>query len=220
MRPTVAYVVRSIIPHMAPPDIADAVSLFNKAFDLEYRGHVARSCELRSRALSASKALGFENCLIVAMVQLHIMQQSLLLAERPDIDRGERARIHEAAAQPWQEVAAVLQRRYAAGTLLAGACRPVEVAWYEQTRVHISRSLRERALVTTADDETTALAGPLVGYDAMLVAADTGLFLFISADRNKQLFTTAQQHAVFTLAPTQAAACPPNGVTDFPPLYR
>ena len=184
---------------MAPPDISDAVSLFNKAFDLESRGHVARVCELRARALSVSKARGSEDCLIVAMVQLDITQQSLWLADRPITDRGEQARILVAAVQPWQEVAAVLQRRYAAGTLLAGACRPAEVAWHVQTSVHISRSLRERALVTTAD-ETTALAGPLVGYEALLVAADMGLYLFFFAGRNEQFFTAAQQHAVFTLA--------------------
>lgn len=188
---------------MAPPDISEAVSLFSKAFNLEYRGHVARACELRSRALSASKAFGFEDCLVVALVQLDIMQQSLTLVERPTTDLGERARILEAAVQPWQEVAAVLQRRNSAGTLLGAACRPVEVAWYVQTRVNISRSLREMALIKTADEETTAAASlqsPSMGYEVLVLAADLGLFIFLFAKCGKQFFTAAQQHAAFTLA--------------------
>ena len=186
---------------MAEPDVSAAVVIFNKTFDLLHRGHIARSCEFLLHALDEARALGTEDCLIVAFVQLKIAQQNLALLvktlqhRRSSTDRDMRAGLILATVQPWFEASAVVQRRKAANTLSAGACRPAEETFYEQTRVHIAQVLSD-ALST----ESAALVGPLVGYETLLAAAETGFHLWQYAACGEFPFTVAQEHTAVTLA--------------------
>ncbi len=72
---------------------------------------------------------------------------------------------------------ATLQRRMAAGTLLAGACRPYEVAWCAAKTAHadvIMASLPYAATRVPTAAETSASSASL-GYDAYMLTAGIAL---------------------------------------------
>ena len=189
---------------MTTPDISTVVSLFNRSRDLEFRGHVARAAELRSRTLAAAQALGAEDCLIVAQVQLE-MANTLALPKKNPATTGDEEHFVFQLSKFWFEISPVVLRRKAAGTLVAGACRPSEVAWFEQTRVHIAQPQRglgiETLCTAQASDNTIARIGPFVGYETLLATADLGFVLLHYCDLD---FTVAQEHAALTLAAVAA----------------
>jgi hypothetical protein len=82
------------------------------------------------------------------------------------------------------EVVGALQRRRAAGTLLAGACRPAEVEWLQCTYEHI--------LQHDSDGRAAAVfIAPFVGYTAYLEAASVAATILLI--NNTGDFSATQQ---------------------------
>jgi hypothetical protein len=69
---------------------------------------------------------------------------------------------------------ASLERRMAAGTLLAGACRPYEVAWFVDKTAHADALAQNRRNPIPTTGAWTAY----VGHDAYVAAARTALELY------------------------------------------
>jgi hypothetical protein len=148
-------------------DVSAVAALFNKSTDLLLSGHRARSDEYLERALAAAQALGAADCLIMAMLLLE-QADALMQAALSAMDRGTpaTAQLFAPMVPPYLAAVATLQRRRAAGTLLAGTCRAAEEAWERLKFEHTAA----RGGHSDPHAFATALA-PLVGYKAFLSAA-------------------------------------------------
>jgi hypothetical protein len=124
---------------MATPDFSAAWALFAKATGLHHAGHLARAREYTSRALAAAQAVGEPDCLIVARLQVDTTTDMLDAADAAT-DAAQRAGLFRSATETLSALMATLQRRKAAGTLLAGACRPAEEAWHGQDWVLMTKT--------------------------------------------------------------------------------
>jgi hypothetical protein len=174
---------------MAAPDFSAAWPLYAKWAGLRRAGHVARSSEYTLRALAAAQAVGEPDCLIVALLQVTSAADRLVAADAATHD-SRRAGLLRAPFETLFAAAATLQRRKAAGTLLAGACRPAEEAWYEQASVLMTTTWGGCEPEDVAAD--AADVAPLVGYELFLRTAN--LMLSVT-DRVRlgQLLATPQQ---------------------------
>ena len=149
---------------MAPPAWAPVCALENKGYDLEMKGHYARSAEKHGAAVAAARALGDTDSLITACVQLEEVNAVLMHAKAAGVDSSA---TRYRALQLLRAALPTLQRRNAAGTLRAGACRPAEDA-FQAARV------RHRFANSPA---TCATMEPLFGYEMVLTAAVLALLL-------------------------------------------
>jgi hypothetical protein len=120
------------------PDVCAVAALYNKAIDLTRVGHIARSAEYSARALAAAEALGAEDCLIVAQLQLKEAMRlgHAVCIQFPEDSAAAPADAFAPALSLFCAVAATLQRRRAAGTLMPGTCRAAEVAFQQLTTEH------------------------------------------------------------------------------------
>jgi hypothetical protein len=176
-------------------DVSAVAALYNKSLDLEHNGHTARSDEYLARALAAAQALGAEDCLIVASLQLN-QADALFCAAFDTTARGTPATAQLVASMvpPYLAAVATLQRRSAAGTLLAGTCRPAEEEWDRLKCGHLARLRAEGCT-----DAIAATFAPLVGYKAFLIAACFAAHL-VSATRTCVLpMSSAQLHECVAL---------------------
>jgi hypothetical protein len=73
---------------MAAPDVSAVAALTNKACDLKHAGHQARALEYEERALAAALALGAEDCLIVAALQVSQTKTSVGMTINQMLERG------------------------------------------------------------------------------------------------------------------------------------
>jgi hypothetical protein len=171
---------------MASPDISAVVALCNKSFDLDHVGHCARSHEYSRRALAAAEALGAQDCLIMAYLQLEDATQMIDKKVKHDAGHGTAEALPPEAAMVslFFVAAATLQRRRAAGTLLAGVCRPAEVEWEYRIKKH-------RAEVRRADEGSAELA-PLVGYKLFLSAAEFACLMLVLGHRGNLAVSAGQ----------------------------
>jgi hypothetical protein len=148
-------------------DVSAVVALYYKAVDLEQSGHTARSDEYLARALAAAQALGAEDCLVVATLQLY-QADALLEVAFDATKRGTPATVQLFApiAALYLAASATLQRRRAAGTLLAGTCRAAEETWDRLITEHVAARQGHSDVNAAA-----AILAPLVGYKTFLNAA-------------------------------------------------
>jgi hypothetical protein len=125
---------------MAESDLAKVVSLSAKAYELHSRSHYERCSEKWRAALAAAEALGAEDCLLVALFKNEV---ACSISDREAAHKNfpfsqavglELLDLHAASA-------AILRRRRAAGTLMAGKCRPIEVQWFFRF-IQLTRSRR------------------------------------------------------------------------------
>ena len=157
-----------------------------KASELDDKGHYARAVEKQQAAVAAAQALGnTPDCLITAMLQL---KQAEYLFKRAEAH-------YESlflAIKLLMETTIVLERRKDTGTLLVGACRPVEVEW---NVLRLSKLHEELDAQSQAALQLSSAAG-FIGYEAYLLAASmllphlevlTGFFL---EQKNERSFTT------------------------------
>jgi hypothetical protein len=157
--------------------VLDAITaLNNKAEDLLGKGHCARAIEKRHAAYAAAEALGNDDNLVAAVLQLY-EANDVISSSRFDkqscVECMLRARDLVVAA------IAVLQRRRAAGTLLAGACRPEEVAWNASRLQH---RVGERRIFPDVQ-ASIAKASVFLGYEALLTgAAFAAMFALLDDD--------------------------------------
>ena len=165
---------------MSAAALASIVALDAKAGELMDKQHFERALEKQQAAVAAAQALGNEpDCLITALLQAHegecrFRKAFFSAVLSPGPERQEIPR----AIQTMIVVMSALKRRKAAGTLLPGTCRKVEVEW---------KALLLPSQVETLDAfgmrEYLTLAKPFVGYETYLVTASMTLrYCFASTD--------------------------------------
>jgi len=153
---------------MSSRDLSRIVALTSKAHELQMKGHFARAVEKSAAAIAAAQELAQEDCLVVTHLQL--MQVSALKGYEvtPGIAADTVSAACEQGFQMLLTAIATLERRRAAGMLLAGACRSwPEEEWYGQFLQH--REVLNNCAPWTP--EHLAVLAHFVGYDAFLLAA-------------------------------------------------
>jgi hypothetical protein len=186
---------------MAAVDVSRVIALTNKALTLESRGHWARAAEIYAEAVAAAQALQQPDCVIVAHLQaLHAnaLFGHAQTAGVPDACRVELLR--SAFLELLPAAMASLERRMAAGTLMAGACRPYEEAWCAALSAHgdalLAGNVPSAAVHVRSAAEISACSA-YVGYDAYIRTARIALQLCALATKVS---------AVRTLHLTEASA--------------
>jgi hypothetical protein len=157
---------------MAAAELAAVNALSNKAFELAAKVHMARSAEKYGAAAAAAQALGNADCLVTA--RLRVEEAAVLYSHSltPGVTAADAAAARERALALLRTAALpTLQRRKAAGTLMAGACRPVEEAW------NTARWRQMAVMYNEADPSGWAWTGAFAGYEAYLGAAVMALSL-------------------------------------------
>ncbi len=115
---------------MAAVDVSRVVALTNKAVTLKGRGHFARAAEVYAEAVATAQALQQPDCVILAHLQASHADALLAYANTAGVPEARRVELIRCGFLELLPAAiAPLERRMAAGTLLAGASRPYEVAW-------------------------------------------------------------------------------------------
>ena len=119
--------------------LSRVIALNDKAMSLSGKGHHSRAAKIAGRAIAAAQALGFEDCLIVATLQIEKCRSlSLHHVATAELSPAGSAAFRESRMQSFNfgcavlpDVMVTLQRRLAAGTLLPGTCRPCEVSLFK-----------------------------------------------------------------------------------------
>ena len=153
---------------MSSRDLSRVVALSCKALELQKKGHYARSMEKCAAAIAAAQELAQEDCLVVTHLQLLLNDSLLGYVRTPGVAAEAGDAAERQGFQVLVAAIATLERRRAAGTLLAGKCRKwPEEEWYGHVLQH--RQFMVGHPVHTP--EVLALLVPFVGYDAYLDAA-------------------------------------------------
>jgi hypothetical protein len=122
---------------MAAVDVSRVVTLTNQALTLTSKGHWARAAEKFAEAVAAAQALQQPDCVLVAYLQAAHAQAMLDHARMAGVPEARKVELRRSAfLEVLPAAMASLERRKAAGTLLAGACRPYEVAWFATQMTH------------------------------------------------------------------------------------
>jgi hypothetical protein len=171
---------------MASVDVSRVVALANKAVTLECRGHCARAAEVYAEAVTAAQALHQPDCVIVAYLQAARANPLLGHANTAGVPAARHVELMRMAFLDLLPAAmASLERRLAAGTLRAGACRPHEVAWYAAKMAHdrsLAANVPNAAVYEPSAAEMSARSAH-VGYEAYMITARIALhFCAVSAD--------------------------------------
>ena len=159
-------------------DLSRVIALTNKGAELALKSHYARSAEKYALALEEAEGLlsGSPDCIIAAALrqeQIHSLLNYACASAAKPADANDV--LKKACFCLLPAATDVMQRRKAAGTLLPGTCRAVEVAW--------SRARTRHALVilgkSHADAEVRSAHGaPYVGLETyMRVASSVTLVL-------------------------------------------
>lgn len=140
---------------MAAPEDFAVLALVKKAMSLEVAGHFARRSEYVRRALSAAEARGVQDCLVVATLQYSVASEIYDDAHHMHkADPTIRLPV-EPILSLTMAAAATMQRRRAAGTLLAGCCRTDEVLYAKHVSAYSAMLCDQQAIGT---DSTTRVA--------------------------------------------------------------
>jgi hypothetical protein len=193
---------------MAAVDVSHVVALDKKALTLESRGHWARAAEKYAEAVAAAQALDQPDCVIVAHLQAGHANALLAHANTAGVPAARRVELTRCAFSDLLPAAmASLQRRKAAGTLLAGACRPHEVAWFAAKTAHclaLAANMPNAEARVPPTAEEAAAWSAYAGYNTyMLTAAIAVEFCAFASDAysartlNLQEATTAIACSVF-----------------------
>ncbi len=135
--------------------------------DLHEKCHYARAANKFSAAVAAAQALDQADCLFTARLQAEEANTWMSHAVTSGVtnEDGEAALVR--ALQLLNAAIPTMERRMAAGTLLAGACWPLEEAWFA-ARLNLSEVRREQS----SDRDWQV---QFVGYQAYLQAAQAAL---------------------------------------------
>jgi hypothetical protein len=179
-------------------------ALTNKAMTLKSRRHYARAAEKLSEAVAVAQALQQPDCIIVAHLQASHADALLGHADTAGVLEARRVELLRCAYHEVLPLAmASLERRLAAGTLLAGACRPHEVAWCAAKSAHadaLAANFPDAAACVPHTAEQLSSWSAYVGYDAYIITA--GLALQLCAD-----CTDVDAAQTLTLSEATAEAC-------------
>ncbi len=168
---------------MATVDVSRVVALTNKAMTLTCRGHWARAAEIYAEAVTAAQALQQPDCLIVADLQASSADALLAHAQTAGVPEARRVElVHSALLELLPAAMASLERRKATGTLLAGACRPYEVAWCAAKSAHANALAANRPNAAVCEPFTAAEISAwsaYAGQDAYMLTARVALQLCV-----------------------------------------
>jgi hypothetical protein len=162
---------------MAAVDVSRVVELTNKAATHRSREHWARASEIYAEAVAAAQALHQPDCLIVADLQATHAAALFMHAQTVGVPKARCSElIRFALLELLPPAMASLERRLAAGTLLAGACQPYEMAWCASTAAHADALvLAKRPNAGARPAAELAACSAYVGYDAYMCAAGVAL---------------------------------------------
>ena len=135
------------------------------------KGHFARALDKQQAAIAAAKALGNSpDCLITAALQLEKVRCSVLYAQflKRQIPRSDADADCSPAIDLLFITMEALGRRKAAGTLLPGSCRTLEVEW---NALRHRSAIEEFSSDSAFRDRFVSDGAPLIGYEAYLIAA-------------------------------------------------
>jgi len=153
---------------MSSRDLSRVVALTCKAFTLQEKGHYAGALEKSAAAIAAAQELAQEDCLVVAQLQIMHIGSLIGYAQTPGVAAEAASAADENRFLRLLAIINTLERRRAAGTLLAGACRSwPEEEWYGhylQHRMHVAHK-------NAYTPDKLAHLVQFVGYDAYLSAA-------------------------------------------------
>jgi hypothetical protein len=150
--------------------MASVTTLSRKAALLSHNGHYARAAEKYAAAATAAQSLQQPDCLIVAYLQ---MVEGCMLTTHATVCT---ALAHAAKAYGriyrvlLPALMAALQRRKAAGTLVPGACRAAEAAFYGHLHEYKAVILQNEPPFKAAD---LAELGSLIGYFIYVSVAES-----------------------------------------------
>jgi hypothetical protein len=195
---------------MAAVDISRVVALVNKAATLEQRGHWARAAEKFAEAITAAQALQQPDCLIVAHLQASRADALLGHAQTAGVPEARQVELRSAFLELLPPAMASLERRKAAGTLLAGACRPYEEAWCAAKLAHgealLANMPNEAERVPPTAEEISAWSA-YGGYNAYTSTAQLTLQLcaFVTHAFSAQMLNLSEATAVACSAFVESA---------------
>jgi hypothetical protein len=162
---------------MSAAELARVNALEQQAYALKRKGHYARAAEKLGAAVQAAQALRIPDCLVTAWLQAYQASFWVLRADVPgmaDADGSYAALVQRTLDLTLGGAIPTLQRRRAAGTLLPGACQPLEEAWYA-ARLRNWAQLRfpeDAVLHSAAAHQKEARH---LGYEAYMKAATVAL---------------------------------------------
>jgi hypothetical protein len=166
---------------MAAVDVSRVVALTNKALALKSKGHFAGAAEKYAEAVTAAQALHQPDCVVVAQLQASHANALVGHAQMAGVPEARRVELRRSAfLELLPPAMASLERRMAAGTLLAGACRPYEVAWCAAKTVHanaLTANMPDAAMRVTSTAEELSAWTAYVGYNAYITTAAIALEL-------------------------------------------
>jgi hypothetical protein len=123
---------------MAAPDFSAVSALSHKATELCEKGYYARAAAKYGDAVDAALALpqASPDCLIVATLRLRRACALQGHVQSPATLHTDVLAACNEAIRLYIVVAEAVERRWHAGTLLQGCCRPWEVAWATAYHAH------------------------------------------------------------------------------------
>jgi hypothetical protein len=123
---------------MAAPDFSVVSALSRKATELCEKGYYARAAEKFSDAVDAALALpqAPPDCLVVATLRVRRALALQMHVKSPATLPADRLAAANEAIRLNVLVADAVERRWHAGTLMKGCCRPWEVAWAAAFHAH------------------------------------------------------------------------------------
>ena len=160
-------------------DFSRVIALSQKGAELVLKGHNARAAEkFRAAAEEAEKVLLAPDCLVVSALR-HEQLDALLGHATASVQPAD---ADDALREVWSRllpsVMEVLQRRKAAGTLLVGACRAVEVSWALAEKRH---NLALQGVSPAAVEVSAEALSHCVGIETFFRVAASVAFLLMNA---------------------------------------
>jgi hypothetical protein len=141
------------------------------------KGHFAHAARKLGEAAAVAEQLHAPDCLIASFLRAEQIKITHLVSDAcilPAGDEKREALLHGADAELFTvtlpAVLASLERRKAAGTLLGGGCRPMEVEWYLQREIPANAE-EKYGCVRVAARREACTASSFIGYEAYLTAA-------------------------------------------------
>jgi hypothetical protein len=163
---------------MAAVDVSRVLALTTKGMTPESTASWARAAEIYAEAVAAAQALQQPDCVIVAHLLTYHADALLMYADTAGVPKARRAELIRSALLELPPPAmASLDRRLAAGTLLAGACRPYEVAWCAAVTAHAEALAAKHRPTTPQVGPQMSAWTAYVGYDAYIGTARIALEL-------------------------------------------
>ena len=196
----------------------EVLELAARAKELEERALFSRAADKLQAAAALAQRGAPEDCLVPLTLRLEAIKALSAHAQQAAVPLDEGMALERRVLDDeLPQLAALLQRRLAAKTLLPGACRAAEEAWYAAHLVRRSEAGEARGGAVSA---AAALAfGPLVGYAALLGAAALAVTkLELAVVRRRPVTDELREHCALVEAaaesmrdqvhPSRAQLCP------------